>query len=498
MTEPKRAVGGRALHLPEEEDALKQGKRTCAVASLATQRGLEYSIHAAKLFCALWFIVLFGIAVPVAAQPALVADVPSSALGNLPDPVYEGPLASVGKALHDNGIDLRLDYFNIYQSSPTYGFSSTAYGGLIFDATGHLSPDFRLRLTETFNFPAHNVGGYANVFVGPVRDKSDTDLTRLTFQADFFDDRLLIEAGRMGLVENFMTRGFCDGPACVNSTQGATLHLPEAGLAVWGARAAYKMTPNTTAGFGIVENNTDNWLDGDGWDWEKGSTDGYIAVANIIHAESFIDTPRPLKFEIGAYRRSAAYNDALYDDGPGNPTFSSASPTVITHKNGTNGLYGQVRKVLWSDPNGGPVPKNLAFYGGVFHTLGDGQAYPWEAYAGLEYSGFLPENPLTTIGASIHYIALSEERAQYETNARRVMAGLDQRQSKDTFMFDVHARTGLFNRGVLNAGAAYIVNPNTIVPTDFSSKQQKDGFFFYVALAFDLGGSLGLSPRIGP
>ncbi|MVA27249.1 carbohydrate porin [Agrobacterium vitis] len=476
---------------------MKQGKRTCAVASLATQRGLEYSIHAAKLFCASWLIVLLAIVVPVAAQPALVADVPSN-LGNLPDPVYDGPLASIGKSLHDNGIDLRLDYFNIYQSSPTYGFSSTAYGGLIFDVTGHLSPDFRLRLTETFNFPAHNVGGYANVFVGPVRDKSDTDLTRLTFQADFFDDRLLIEAGRMGLVENFLTRGFCDGPACVNSTQGATLHLPEAGLAVWGARAAYKMTPTTTAGFGIVENNTDNWLDGDGWDWEKGSTDGYIAVANIIHEERFIDNPYPLKFEIGAYRRSAAYNDALYDDGPGNPTFSSATPTVITHKNGTNGVYGQVRKVLWSDPNGGPVPKNLAFYGGVFHTLGEGQSYPWEAYAGLEYSGFLPENPLTTVGASIHYIALSEERAQYETNARRVMAGLNQRQSKDTFMFDVHARTGLFGRGVINAGAAYIVNPNTIVPTDFSSKQQKDGFFFYVALAFDLGGSLGLSPRIGP
>ncbi|MCF1495723.1 porin [Agrobacterium vitis] len=449
--------------------------------------------------------LLLATAIPAsAAGPAILLEEEPPIIVGPPVPAYSGPLADFGRSLHDNGIDLRLDYLNIYQNAPTFGFaggSSANYGMFIFDATGHLSPDLRVKFTETINAPSYNVDGYlfdtSNAFFPvPVVD-SDTDLTRLTLEADFFDDRLQVEAGRMGLARDFMTKGFCGGLGCLNSTQANTLNVPGESLAVWGGRVAYKLKPDTTLGFGIIEDNPDNWQNGNGWDWQAGSSEGYIAIANIRHDETFRDSPNPLQFEVGAYHRSAPYEDALYNDGWGNPTFG-VSPTIVTHENGTTGVYAQARKVIWSNPSGGMIPENLAIYGGIFHTFGEGQAYPWEAYAGLEYSGFWAENPLATIGASVHYIGLSDERAQYERNARLFFSGLDEAQPKDTFMFDVHATTGVFDIGILDVGAAYLVNPNTSVMADYSTGRMKDDFVFYAALAFDLSGGLGLSPRRGP
>lgn len=442
--------------------------------------------------------LLLAITVPAsAAEVALDSQEAPAAIGSSPEPVYVGPLADIGRSLHDNGIDLRLDYLNIYQNAPSFGFKSASYGGVIFDFTGNLSPDLRVRFTDTINLPTYSVDGTVNAFLPPVFAKSDTDLTRLTLEADFFDERLQVEAGRMGLGRDFLKRGFCGGLGCFNATEGPTLNLPDDGTAVWGARAAYKLTPITTLGFGIIEDNPDNWQNGDGWDWQSGHSEGYIAVANIHHDETFLQSINPLKFEVGAYYRSTPYTDALYNTGWGNPTFG-ANPTIITHDSGNPAVYAHARKVLWSDPAGGVMPENVAVYGGVFHTFAEGQAYPWEAYAGLEYAGFWPENPVATIGATVHYIRLSDKRAQYERNARLFFSGIDQVQPKDTFMFDLHGSTGVFGNGILDVGAAYIVNPNTSILADFSTGRQKDGFVFYASLVFDLGGSMGLSPRRRP
>jgi porin len=432
-----------------------------------------------------------------AAEPVPVSEADPPVMGSVPEPVYVGPLADLGRSLHDNGIDLRLDYLNIYQNAPTFGFKTSTYGVFVFDATGNLSPDLRVRYSETINMPSYNVAGYANSFIPPVVDKSNTDLTRLTLEADFFDDRLQVEAGRMGLARDFLIRGFCGGIGCFNATQGQTLNLPDNAMAVWGGRVAYKPTPVTTLGFGIIEDNPDNWQNGNGWDWGVGRSEGYIAVANIRHDETFLDSTNPLKFEVGAYYRSTPYVDALYNSGWGNPTFG-ANTKIITHDSGNPAVYAHARKVVWSDPTGGMTPENLAVYGGVFHTFGEGQAYPWEAYAGLEYSGFWSENPLATVGLAVHYIRLSEGRSQYERNARLFFSGIDQEQPQDMFMIDTHASTSVFGNGIFDVGAAYVINPNTNILADLSTGRQKNGFVFYAALAFDLGGSLGLSPRRGP
>ncbi|ACM38460.1 MULTISPECIES: carbohydrate porin [Rhizobium/Agrobacterium group] len=442
--------------------------------------------------------------------PAAAADtaLPSSDTppgeGGMPGPVYSGPLASVGRTLHDNGIDLQLDFVDFYQNAPSFGAaggSSANYGMFILGVTGNLTPDLRVNLVETINAPTQNVDNYlfdlSNAFFPVPIVNSDTDLTRFTIEGDLFNDRLTVEAGRMGLNRDFMKKGFCGGIGCVPSTPAITLNMPGEALSVWGGRLAYRLDQTTTLGFGAIEDNSDNWQNGDGWDWGTGDAKGYIAIANISHDETFMQNANPLKYEVGAYHRSTSYEDALYNSGWGNPTFG-ANTKIVNHDGGTSGVYGQVRKVVWSEASGSPIPENLAVYGGLFHTFGDGQAYPWEAYAGVEYSGFWKENPLATVGASVHYIRLSEERAQYEQNARRFFSGVNEKQPQDTFMVDVHASTGFFGNGILDFGAAYIINPNNSILADYSTGREKNGVVIYAALAFDLGGSLGLSPRKGP
>ncbi|MFP3759111.1 porin, partial [Cupriavidus sp. SIMBA_020] len=79
------------------------------------------------------------------------------------------------------------------------------------------------------------------------------------------------------------------------------------------------------------------------------------------------------------YHRTSPYQDALYNvDGSSQALNTSGTP--LTHGRGTWGFYGQARKVVWrADEASGPVPRNVALYGGAFITPGPGQSYPIEA-----------------------------------------------------------------------------------------------------------------------
>lgn len=436
------------------------------------------------------------------AMPALAEDEstppPLATLGPGGPPKRE--LSPVGKAFQEAGIDMHIRYVNLFANTPNFGFVSGDFlnaGFLIFDTTYRLSDTFKINFIETINVFDHSADKYifevGNSFyiTYPAVD-TRTDLTRLTVQGDFLDGKLELEAGRMNIWPEFFRPDFCGGMGCIAQSRGLVLNAAGNSASQWGARIGYNLAENLSLGAVVIEDNDENWRTGSGWQWGKGSADGYSAVVHLAQRESFLHSEKPLNYEIGAYRRSADYQDALYSSGWGNPTFGPGQ-VIIEHDNGTNGVFAQVRKVIWSEPDGTPLPENVAIYGGAFYTFGDGQAYPLEAYAGIEYAGFWKANPFTSIGATVHYIGLSDERAAYETNARRFFTGgLNDRQPKDTFQFDVHARTGI-GAGFLEIGAAFVKNPNTTLAADFSTSRMKDGWTFYAGLVFDIGSPLGLS-----
>ncbi|MFP6849666.1 MAG: carbohydrate porin [Pseudomonas sp.] len=410
-----------------------------------------------------------------------------------------GPLSEVGESLRDAGLDLRIHYINLYSSTPDFGFTpgkKMNIGFQMFDATYHFTDKFKINLVETVNVATYNQDKYlfevSNAFYAtdPYAD-GRSDLTRLTLSAELFDHKLELEGGRLNMWPEFFRSEFCGGMGCIAQTRPLVLNGPGNTLAQWGGRVAYNLSPNLSLGAVVTEDNPENWQTGSGWDWSKGSSQGYTAVMHLAQREGFKDGDKPFNYEIGAYRRSADYTDALYGTGWGNPTFGP-NQVVIEHDGGSNGVFAQARKVVWSQPDGTPFPENVALYGGAFHTFGDGQAYPWEAFAGAEYAGFWKENPFTSVGATIHYIGLSDERAAYETNARRFLTGITDSQPKDTFQFDVHTRIGI-GAGFLELGAAYVIDPNTTVTADYSTSRMNDGWTFYAGVAFDIGTVLGLS-----
>ncbi|MFG1377450.1 carbohydrate porin [Xanthobacter autotrophicus] len=435
--------------------------------------------------------------------PALAQDMTVNfdpyAVSQSPPP--SGALTEVGDTLRKAGVDIRLDFVNLYSNAPNFGFTQGEagnYGFLIFDTTFNLSDTIKIKWQETLNVPMYNGDEYlfnlSNSFFAtvPVID-TFTDLTRLTILGVFFDGKLELEAGRLNMWPEFFRSEFCGGLGCISQIRPLVLNAPGNTLSVWGGRIGYNISPITTIGAVITEDNPDNWQSGSGWDWAQGNSQGYTAVFHVAQRENFMQSSLPLSYEVGAYRASAPYMDALYNSGWGNPTFGP-NQIVIEHDGGSNGLFAQARKVVWSVPDGSPFPQNVAVYGGAFYTFGEGQSYPLEAYGGVEYGGFWAENPMTSIGATLHYIGLSQKRAEYETNARLFFSGNYEPQPQDTFQVDVHARFGVSKFGIFEVGAAYMINPNTTVLADYSTSRMQDGFVVYAGLFLDIGTMLGLSP----
>lgn len=453
------------------------------------------NIHFRNLACLCVWGVQIAVAVPAFAEEAIPPVATEMARENLP----EGPLSEVGQKLRDAGLEVDVQYVNLYANTPDFGFVGGEWlnaGFLIFDTTYRVSDSWKLKWRQTINVADHSADTYlfsvgSSFYATYPYVDTRTDLTRLTVQGDFLDGRLELEAGRMNIWPEFFRSEYCGGLGCTAQVRALVLNAPGNSASQWGARIGYNLSPHLSLGAVLTEDNAENWRTGSGWDWEKGESDGYSAVLHLAQREGFREADKPLNFEIGAYRRSADYVDALYDAGWGNPTFGP-DQIVIGHDGGSNGVFAQGRQVVWSRPDGTPFPENVAVYGGAFHTFGDGQAYPWEAFAGIEYEGFWRANPVASVGATVHYIGLSQERAAYETNARRFLTGTTDAQPRDSYQFDVHSRLGV-GAGFLELGAAYVIDPNAPLAADYLTSRMKDGWTFYVGLVFDIGAALSLS-----
>lgn len=104
----------------------------------------------------------------------------------------------MGDSLRKAGVDIRLDFVNLYSNAPNFGFTqgeAGIYGFLIFDTTFNLSETIKVKWQETLNVPMYNGDQYlfdlSNSFFAtvPVID-TFTDLTRLTILGLFFDGKL--------------------------------------------------------------------------------------------------------------------------------------------------------------------------------------------------------------------------------------------------------------------------------------------------------------------
>jgi porin len=431
--------------------------------------------------------------------PAQVGFVDLSRMGSMPP---RGPLSAAGDALSAYGISPRLLMTNIYVTNPSTGINTgkwadyfTGFFGVDVDLQKLVSlPNTQLHFTESWEPPGHNTEKFTlqtgSAFTPLVPVTARNNLIKFTLSHDFFDKRLRVEYGRMNLTDDFFVATMCAG--CIVSTPAITeLGVPGPTKSVWGARLAYTLSPHSRFGLGVLEDNSTLFRSSSGWDWSTKTRTGYSGVANYTYTTDFADSHHPLKAEAGIYHSTTPYSDALYNT-DGSTRSLNPMGTALKHKSGTWGVYGHGRKVVWADGARGLVPENVAVYGGALVTPGAGQSFPLEAYGGVEYGGFLKDNPATLVGATIRYIQLSSKRAKFEQELSTVTGNGSGNVSRDTFSFDLHAQHGIAPGVLLNGFAQYILNPNRMHGGP-AMGPTRSGWMFGVALLVDLGRLTGLA-----
>lgn len=415
----------------------------------------------------------------------------------------KGPLSDVGDSLSAVGISPRLLMTNMYVSNPSTGVvtgKQANYFTVFFGADFDLSklsaiPNTKFHFTGAWEPPSHNTKNFTtqvgSAFVPLVPLTETNDLIKFTLSHDLLDKRLKLEYGRMNLTDDFFVPTMCSG--CVVSTPAITdLGLPGITKSVWGARLAYTLSPRSRLGLGVIEDNSALFRNSNGWDWSTKTRTGFAGVANYLYTSDFSDERYPVKAEAGVYHSTTPYSDALYNN---DGTRRSLNPmgTPLKHDGGTWGVYGHGRKVVWTGQGlGGPVPENIALYGGAFVTPGSGQSYPLEAYGGMEYGGFVKDNPVALIGASVRYIQLSRRRAEFEQELSTITGNGNDRVHRNTFAFDVHGQYGLAPGVLVNGFAQYLLNPNRVFGVPAAGRT-RSGWMFGVALLVDLGRLTGLT-----
>lgn len=438
--------------------------------------------------------------------PAGVISALTGSAGGPPGP-QNGPLSGIGDSLAAFGISPRLLLTNLYVTNPSTGVATgnwanffTAFVGADVDLSKLVGiPNTKFHFTQAWEPPSHNTKGFTtqagSAFTPLVPLTVTNDLIKFTLSHDFLDKRLTLEYGRMNLTDDFFVATMCAG--CVASTPAITeLNVPGITKSVWGARLAYALSRHSRLGLGIVEDNTTLFRSSNGWTWNTRTRTGYAGVANYRYTSDFSDERYPFQAETGVYHSTTPYSDALYNqDG----TKQSLNPMgkPLKHDSGTWGFYGQGRKVVWTrQGSGGPVPENVALYGGAFVTPGVGQSYPLEAYGGVEYGGFVKNNPVALIGATVRYIQLSRRRADFEQELSTITGNGSDPVRRNTFAFDVHGQYGLAPGVLINGFAQYLLHPNRVhgVPVEGPTKS---GWMVGVALLIDLGRLTGLA-RGGP
>jgi porin len=419
----------------------------------------------------------------------------------------KGPLSEIGNALDAQGVNLGLVLANAAFANPSTGTSTgnwANYFALILSADVDLTklagiPNTQFHFVEAWEPPSHNTFSYVfqtgSAFTLVPVQSVNSDLAKFTLSHDLFEKRLHIEYGRMNVNDDFMVPRMCNG--CVASTPAITVDVPGFTKSVWGARMAYQLSPQTRLGLGAIEANSALFPQSSGWNWSTRTRTGIITVANMSYTTDFADSPYPLNAEVGLYHNSTPRVDDLRNvDGSSQALNPRGIP--LTHGSGTTGFYGQGRKVVWTGKGApGPVRPNVAMYGGAFITPATGQSYPLEAFAGVEYGGFLENSPITLIGTTVRYIRLSKGRALYEQQLSTVTGWGSDPVPRDTFQFDVHGQYGVAPGILINGFVQYFLHPNrnrfflAIGPS-------RSGFAVGAGVIVDLGRLSGLTKNLMP
>lgn len=423
------------------------------------------------------------------------------------DSARSGPLAAWATESAARGLTFDINAYSFYTANPTLGLDPgrQAHAGyLVLSLNADLErlaglAGGSINLTQSVFGLVRNlrmadtVGDSVAGYLSPY-NPTPTRLSLLTYQQTLLDDQLVLEIGRTHPDRYYALPPCGTINACYQSLLALNAGWSSSLYAVWGANAAYKISPSAyvQAGAFSVNPNANRYT---GYDWGSERIAGAVVMTEIGVQTSYATSPYPGRISLTAFVNTAAHDD-IRRTVAGLTDEDIDRQGAASRKSGTSGVVVTTSQTVWRADGGREAdnltPTALTLYSGTGYAFDATVPVRFNSFAGLLLSGPDRDRPNDTYGLKLNWQRLSPAFATFLGEANRVSGGSGQAYARDKLVFEANARFELGQGIGFEPVLQYVVNADTFYEP-YTARRARDGIFVGASLAVPLGAILGLA-----
>lgn len=434
----------------------------------------------------------------------------AGAVGVAPDGSvrWHGPLAPYAASLAAAGLSFDVTVYEFLFSNPSAGLrpgqiSNSTYVLLSLDADlDRLAgiPGGWFHITQTvfgFRFNNRNMDGdVGDTTVGyqPTFNRDAARLSVLTYEQRLLDDRLSIEVGRTHPNRYYALPPCQSAASCFQDILQINAGLTSPLYGVWGANAAYKITPETyiqAGAFAVTARANFS----SGWDFGHEPLTGVVTLAEIGRSTTFATDPYPSRVALTGFVNTADHEDNFRTVSGRSKGLNPGEP--VLQRTGTSGVVLTGSKVIWRADDGAdranPNPTSLQAYTSLAYAPDPTIPIRWNAFAGLTLQAPDRSRPLDRYGLKVNWQRIAPDYARFLGDANLISGGPGGAYPRDKLVFEANAHLVLGKGVFFEPVVQYLVNGNSYW-NPFTPNRSKDGFYVGATLIVPLGSILGLAP----
>lgn len=413
------------------------------------------------------------------------------------------PLANIADAAFDAGVLLKLNLNDDLQGNVTGGLRQNYENA----GTYNLGADVNLQklihdpgaqlhvmFSQSYGRSLQRDIGNTIKTMGWYYPNEQIQLSQLTYEQSFFNDKLNILGGRMNATMPFArpTYGcsFVSGAQCPNYLPLSTGGFSGQPYVTSGGRLRYEPTKKTYFQFGAFEVDPSRKSQ-EGFDWSLNRSTGYVMPVEIGYGTDFSNDRYPRHYKFGGWYNSAPFSDPYYNTKHQSRGLFGGSP--LTDQPGRGGLYALGDQVVYR-PEPGSL-RNLAVFASVSGPLDGRETFRTQANAGFIYTGPFQSRSHDTLGVQITYLKFSDAETDY-MNDLMVKRKVSSRLSSNEVMTELNYAVCITRGVLIIPNFQYLINPDITQRLDVK-KTPGDAAIFGVRLSITMGDVLGLPATLG-
>ena len=419
-----------------------------------------------------------------------------------PPPVY-GLFPDFGRTLIDNGIDFHGTIIDHFLGQGTAGVQSetnnlgSASFAIDFDLQKLIGLNGgTLHVIEAVffgksNFP-HDIleeGGALDGYQGSPAPET-SDLRELTYEQKLFNRKFDIELGKTNPYRYFFIPNGLDPFTSESTTIYEDGDFVPLAHPVWGGVANYHFTPKWYTQFGAFEDDYRRSID-NSYNFGADLASGAQVLGEVAYRSEFSNARYPANFEMG-FEWNTRTGESNDKGGAGN-----YSPVLEAYDYTGGGVfYSQGGYTVWRGRTAAhTAPRNILVWGSFAASVDKPQPIDCDAFAGVNFTGFLPPRPRDILGVQMHYQRLSQIEANHETLLQDRIAvnrGTGSQQ-RDGYAFEAIDQIQVTRWAQISPYIEYFINPDEYY--DPLQKRGRDGVEGGVLTIISLGRLLGTSQK---